>query len=148
MVEMLIVLSIMGILAGLGISGTTGIRRWMGTIQTEALFMELESACRMYRLETGEWPSGGRSGEWDLEGNASGLRMELASFLENHGPNDRLEDGFGNRTLYLIFDTDGDHWIEPSDFEALSEADRPERLWKRVVAYSLGKDGELVAQSW
>jgi prepilin-type N-terminal cleavage/methylation domain-containing protein len=148
LLELLMVLGILSLLAGIGLSGSLGLRVWMGEIRSQSMMSELEAAMLLYRAEAGRWPAFSRSGEIALNDPEPAWRTILEPYLENLDPSEKLEDGFGNRAVFMVIDGDGDHWIESSDFEALAEHERPQRLWRRVVVYSLDGEGKLATSTW
>ncbi|MDD5697119.1 MAG: type II secretion system protein [Victivallaceae bacterium] len=56
LVEMLVVLAIIAILAGLGAGGYQAGRRWLATIRTEALLAKLRLAIQAYKTDKGYYP--------------------------------------------------------------------------------------------
>lgn len=148
LLELLIVLGILSLLAGIGAGGSRGVRQWLAVNETRSLFMELENACQLYRMEQGGWPSALAGGETDLNEAGSGWRTQLASYMERRVLDQTLEDGFGNTRIYLILDEDGDHWIKSEQFETLDAAMVPSRIWSRVAVYSLDAEGHLAGANW
>jgi len=148
LLELLVVLAVLGVLAGIGFAGAQGIRGWLARGETRALFLELQTACRLYRHEQGGWPPALLGGELALNGDGPDWRAALAPYLERPVIGCELADGFGNTRLFLLVDHDDDHWIGAAEFRALAPEARPERLWERVAVYSLDADGRLAAASW
>jgi prepilin-type N-terminal cleavage/methylation domain-containing protein len=148
LLELLLVLGVMTILAGLGTGGAKGVRQWLAVNESRSLFMEIRSACQHYRMEHGEWPSSLLGGEVGLNSGEQEWRAQLAPYMDRRVVDRAIEDGFGNAGVYLIIDGDGDHWIERERFEAVDAESLPDRIWARVVLYSVNPGGVLVAASW
>ena len=148
LVELLAVLSEMAILAGLLIPALSGVRRWLAVGESQALFQEIETACRLHRLQSGDWPEGLSSGEVDLNDPDGKWRSTVSRNMETQWSDGGLTDGFGNLDIYLLVDADGDHWIFPEEFDALQRSDRPTRLWARIAIYSLDGAGRLAVSNW
>lgn len=148
LLEVLLVLGVMSILAGLATGGSKGIRNWLAASESRSLFMEMENACLQYRMNHGRWPPALGQTETELNADGGDWRDALAPYLERRVVDRVLRDGFGHTRLFLLVDLDGDRWIERDQFRALGEADRPERIWARVAMYSLDEDGALVSTSW
>lgn len=148
LLEMMLVLGLLGIFAGIGLGGLPGLRTWMARQDSRSLFLELCTACQLYRLEHGSWPEVFLDGELALRESGTGWRRALAPYMERRVMDRELADGFGNTDLYLVVDGDDDHWIGDDAFEALAEGQRPSPLWSRVVVYSLDGNGRLAAWSW
>jgi len=149
LVELLAVIAILAVITGMGASGFKGWRNWLAARETGQLFLELETACRLYRMEHGAWPPAFAGGEADLSAaGGADWRSALAPYLERPVIDRVLTDGFGNTRILLLVDTDGDHWIRADDFNALAADARPQRLWGRVAVYSLDGEGGLAARSW
>lgn len=148
MLELLIVLSLLAVMAGVALPGAGAVRGWLARSESQSLFRELESACQLYWLERGAWPEGLLKGEVALDDGGQDWREEVAPYMERRLVGEELADGHGNTRLLLVVDGDGDRWIEAGDFSALDVAERPERLWRRVAVYSLDADGRLAAASW
>lgn len=148
LVELLMVLAVLGILAGIGGAGVKGLRRWMAESESRSLFIELATACRLYRMDHGTWPAGLLRGEVALNGSDPSWKAALAPYLERRIWDRKVVDGFGHEALYLIVDADGDHWIAGSSFEALPTDQRPGRIWARTAVYSLDAENRLAAWSW
>ncbi|NDV63494.1 type II secretion system protein [Puniceicoccales bacterium CK1056] len=148
LLELLVVLGILSLLAGLATGGSKGIQNWLAASESQSLFMEIANACQQYRMEHGEWPEAFRAGETDLNAAAEDWSKALAGYLERRVLDRVLRDGFGNTRLFLVLDSDGDHWIEPGQFEAMEEGIVPDRIWARVAIYSLDEAGRLTAKSW
>jgi prepilin-type N-terminal cleavage/methylation domain-containing protein len=148
LMELVLVLGLLGLLAGLTAPALGGIRAWLAGRESQLLFLEVESACRLYRMENGAWPEPFTAGEIGLNDRPAAWKDFLASYMERevHGP--QLEDGHGNSEIRLVLDTDGDHWIYGRELTRLPESERPERLWARVAIYSLNPDGSLSATNW
>jgi prepilin-type N-terminal cleavage/methylation domain-containing protein len=148
LIELLLVLGIMAILGGLGAAGFKGVHAWLGAQQSRSLFAELQNACRLYRMERGTWPESFLDGEADLNAEGSGWRDQLGPYMESRVADRTIEDGDGNTRIFLIVDADGDHWIERDAFIAADPGQLPDRIWARVVVYSLDGEGALAATSW
>ena len=148
LLELLLVLGILSLLSGLGFSAVQVIQRHLGHAESATLFAELETACRLYRLEHGDWPDGLRGGEVDLNGEGEKWQTALAPYLESIDPEKPLEDGFGNPSLFLVLDGDHDRRIQATDFRALPAASRPDGLRRRVALYSLDGQGRLASANW
>ncbi len=148
LLELVVVLAVLGVLAGVGLAGAKGIRAWLARGETRALFLELQTACRLCRHELGGWPEALAGGEIALNGEGPDWRAALAPYLERPVHGCELADGHGNTRLFLLVDADDDHWIEPAEFRALAPEERPPRLWERAAVYSLDADGRLAAASW
>lgn len=148
LLELVLILGVLGILAGISSPAIRGIRDWLADRESRLLFMELETACRLYRMEWGDWPEELANEEVELSADPATWRRLLGPYM-GEGPQDgMLSDGHGNTDIRLVLDADGDHWIEGSRLIGVPEADRTERLWARVAIYSLDADGNLVAKSW
>jgi prepilin-type N-terminal cleavage/methylation domain-containing protein len=148
LIELVAVLGVLAILAGIGASGLRGVQVWMRERASAQLFMELQTACRLYQMERGDWPASLRSGEIELNAPESGWREALAPYLERPVHDRVIRDGFGNERILLVVDVDGDRWIEGRELAALPVEERPTRLWARVAVYSLDEAGKAVAKSW
>jgi len=142
------VLAILSVLGGLGWSGLGGLKRWQAVQESRALFLELQTACRSYRVDHGRWPDALADGILRLEEMQTGWADELAPYLERNVWNEQVTDGFGNSSIRIVVDLDGDHWINASDLPDLADHERPDHLWDRVVVFSLDAVGRLAFQSW
>jgi prepilin-type N-terminal cleavage/methylation domain-containing protein len=148
LLELLAVLAVILILAGLTLPSMSGIQRWLAIGETEALFHEIEHACRIHRMENGHWPAGLSAGEVALNDTDGRWRDPVSRNMETPWPDEGLADGFGHADIYILVDVDGDHWILPGEFEALQPMDRPSQLWSRVAIYSLDAMGRLAVSNW
>lgn len=148
LMELLIVVAIMSLLAGLGATGLQGIRGWMARQETLSLFHELENACRLYRMDHGKWPESLLPGEIDLNALSRGWRDDLGPYMERRLEDTDLKDGFGNTALFLVIDEDGDHWIPRESLESLPSSTLPDRVWARVAIYSLDGEDKLQMGNW
>ena len=147
LLELLIVLAIVSLLSGLGWSGVSGLRNWMAVQESRGLFNELQTACLSYREEFGVWPPCLAGGSLSLADADQSWRVELGPFL-GRDPRLELVDGFGHGSINLVVDLDWDHWISGNELPGLDGDSAPEKLWTRVVAYSLDGAGALAACSW
>ena len=147
LLELLMVMAIVGLLSGLIFSGLNGIQRWLAASQTQALFKEIEHAGRVYCMENGDWPPELKVGEVALNGNTK-WRETLGMHMETPVLDGILVDGFGNTDLRMVVDDDRDHWITGDQLESLKPGERPDKIWARVVLYSLREDGALGEKSW
>ena len=148
LVEMLMVLGVMGVLAGMGFSGIQGLRQWLKDSADRALFMELQTACRLYYLDHGVWPDCFAATEVELTGPDPCLGMPLAPYMETRWSSDFLEKEFEDQTIHLVIDKDRDHWIRPVEFFSIGESERPGEIWDHVVVYSLDREGQLRLATW
>jgi prepilin-type N-terminal cleavage/methylation domain-containing protein len=148
LMEMILVLGLLGLLAGLTTPALRGVRDWLAVRESHLVFMEVETACRLYRVEHGHWPEALTRGEVRLDADRVDWRSALGLYMERPVMDELLVDGRGNTDIRLVLDADGDHWIEGNDLSGLPEADRPQRLWARVALYSLDDHGNLSATSW
>lgn len=148
LVEVLIVLGVLSVFTGGVISAAAGIQQWQAKIRSGAIFNELELAVRMYRADHGQWPDFLMHGEVGLNEIGEDTLVELSPYLENLNPSSAVQDGFGNRDLFMIVDLEGDNWIESSEFRWLPESKRPEGIRQRVAVYSLHGNGQLAASNW
>lgn len=148
LMELVLVLGLLGLLAGLTAPALRGIRLWLSERESRLLFMEVETACRLYRMERGGWPDELTGREIFLNGGTVDWRRVLGPYMERPVADEALVDGRGNTDIRMVLDADGDHWIEGSELSGLTEAERPERLWARVAIYSLDTDGNLSAKNW
>jgi prepilin-type N-terminal cleavage/methylation domain-containing protein len=148
LLELLVVLGIAGLLAGGAMSAAVGLSQWQGMIRSRSIMNELELAVRLYRNDSGQWPDQLSRGEVAVNGNSLFILKELEPYLESLDPEKPVEDGFGNQKIYLLVDQEGDNWILGSDFRALPESARPERIRQRIGIYSLDEDGRLAASNW
>jgi len=146
LMEMLIVLGIMGLLAGLGFSGIQGIRQLMKKSGEQAIFLELQTACRLYYLDHAGWPECFSHAELALSDPR--LSTALGPYMETRVTAEFLESEFTGQTIHVVIDKDHDHWIRSSDFSAIGESQRPPDLWERAAVYSLDSEGHLWQASW
>ena len=148
LLELLVVLGVMAILAGVGLPGLRSVQDWLARTESRALFGEIQTACRIVRLQQDEWPLVFQEGEIALNEDGAGVRKWLIPFMESRIEGILVEDGYGNTDIRLIVDIDDDHWIKAEDFQGLEPANRPPAIWARAVVYSLDGAGRLAASSW
>lgn len=148
LLELLVVLGILSLLAGLASSGSKGIRNWLAAQESEALFLEIKNACHRYRLDHGRWPGTFMEGETGLNASGGTWREQLSGYMERQVIDRIVEDGYGNSRLFLLMDTDGDHWINREQFESVEGAGLPDKIWARIAIYSLDASGNLISKSW
>jgi prepilin-type N-terminal cleavage/methylation domain-containing protein len=148
LLELLVVLGIMGILAGIGFSGINGARHWMTRHRTQVLFKEIESACRLYRHDHGVWPDALTPGFVELNGCGESFWEALAPYLERMIVPGSLEDGYHNSDIRAGVDLDGDRRISGRSLPGIVKGAVPEEIWKSFIIYSLDKNGELAAFNW
>jgi prepilin-type N-terminal cleavage/methylation domain-containing protein len=148
LLELIVVLGIMSLLGGLGLSGLAGIRSWMKMQSERAYFAEIQSALRLYHLDHRAWPLGLTTSECELGSEGTELMKILQLYMESPLNREYLETEYAGQHILVVIDHDRDHWIQSSDFERLGDTDRPERLWERVAVYSLDAEGVLLNQTW
>jgi general secretion pathway protein G len=148
LMELLMVLGLLGLLAGMTAPALRGVREWLSGRESRLLFMELETACRLYRMENGSWPESLTGREVRLDADPVDWRTILGPYLERAVLDVTLTDGHGNPDIRLVLDADGDHWIEGDELRGLPEPDRPRRIWTLVALYSLDHDGNVSATNW
>lgn len=148
LIELLIVLSVIGIMAGVGLSGTKGIQNWMAKAKTADLFSNLEMCCRLYRVDNGSWPPSLTGGEVQINDSASRWRDDLATYLKSSDKEQIYMDGYGNADIRIILDSDGDKRIYPEDMPGLPVNYMLMEVWKQVAIYSLDADGHVIATNW
>lgn len=146
--ELILVLGLLGLLAGLTAPAVGGVRAWLAGRESQLLFMDVESACRLYRMEHGSWPEPLSQGEIGLNESTVAWRDVLAPYLERRIEAQVLEDGHGNTDIRIVLDVDGDHWIDGTQLRGLPESNRPARIRARVAIYSLNPNGSLSAKNW
>jgi prepilin-type N-terminal cleavage/methylation domain-containing protein len=147
LMELLIVLVVAGLLSGLSLSAYGGLRNIMAERESWLRFTEVTQAVRLYELEQGQWPDWLAQGEAELTAS-SGWLDSLSAYYEGPFARGEVSDGFGHRRVFIVADLDGDRWIHAEDFRELAEAERPQRLHARIVAYSLDAEGRLATSTW
>lgn len=148
LLELILVLGIVAILAGTGSAGLAGIRKLLAAEKSRILVMEIGTACRLYRMDHGDWPEPLLGGEQTLDPGPDSLLDDLAPYLERPDLAVYSSDSHGNGPVYVVADVDGDHWIRSTDFSALPERDRPGEIRARTAVYSLDPEGRLAEGSW
>lgn len=146
--ELVLVLGLLGLLAGVTVPAVSGVRAWLAGRESQLLFIEVESACRLYRMENGAWPGPMTQGEVALNATPGAWRDALGPYIERDIHEKPLADGHGNTDIRVALDVDGDHWVDGSQLRGLPESQRPVRIRARVAIYSLGTDGKLSAKNW
>lgn len=148
LLELLVVLGIIAILAGIGAGGISGFRHWMAEYRTQVLFGEIESACRLYRHDHGDWPDALAPGVVELNQCGESFWEALAPYLERLIEHGSLEDGHQNTDIRAGVDLDGDRRIPGVSLPGIVNGAVPENIWKPFIIYSLDKEGTLVAYNW
>jgi len=147
MVELMTVIGIMVLLAGILIAALPGVQNRVNRNKTETLMAELESGLSAYQLDHGIYPqnppSGGDrdnagvegasvlykhlSGDWnedgavDLEENEE-VYVQKLSYDQNQGNNEPRADAIGGE--YMVIDPFGNPWRYLSEPPNLPEEER------------------------
>jgi prepilin-type N-terminal cleavage/methylation domain-containing protein len=148
LIELLVVLSVIGIMAGVGLSGTKGIQNWIAQTRSADLFSNLEMSCRLYKIDHGSWPPGLTNGEVQINKAARQWRDDLAMYLKSADKEQIYTDGYGNEDIRMVLDLDGDKRIHPQEMPGLPVDYLITEVWKQVAVYSLDADGQVVATNW
>lgn len=148
LLELILVLAVLGLLAGLGASAGRAVQRSTAVHETRGLFLELMTACQLYRVETGKWPPGLDAGGLELTPGSPEWKGALQPFMERTLAGVPLADGFGNTRLFIQVDLDGDRWIPGEQLTGLVPDQRPERVAGRLAVYSVDAEGNLGRGSW
>lgn len=148
LIEILLVLSVIGILASAGLGTIQAMQRWMATARTRQLFHELELSLRQYKADRGYWPTSLEGCEFGINGLPDDWKTELAPYLTGTDPAGDLVDGFGNSDIRVVLDRDGDQLCDPGDMPGLPEGFQKSPVWKQVAIYSLDESGQVVAVNW
>ena len=148
LLELILVLAVLGLLAGLGTSAGRAVQRSAAVHETRALFLELMTACQLHRVETGNWPPGLEGGGMELLPDSPGWKGALQPFMARTLEGIPLIDGFGNRRIFIQVDLDGDRWIPGEELAGLVPGQRPDRVAGRLAVYSVDANGNLGQGSW
>ncbi len=148
LIELLVVLSVIGIMAGVGLSGTKGIQNWMAKTRTADLFSNLELSCRLYKYDNGSWPPSLTGGEVQINETGNQWRDDLAIYLKSSAKEQTYMDGYGNADIRIVLDSDGDKRIYPEEMPGLPINYILTDVWKQVAIYSLDADGQVIATNW
>jgi len=104
LVEILVVVSIIGVLMGLILGGVTAARRHFSVTRTRAIIQLLDAAIDQYQLEWGDYPpgAGGAAGSAELYRTLTSP-ANLRQYISGSEPPAADVDGSGQRVLV-------DHW--------------------------------------
>ena len=148
LMEILLVLSVMGILTSVGLSTAQVIFRWMSTTRSRQLFGELELSLKQYKVDNGYWPASMHGSEFGINRLSDDWKTELAPYLTGTADGEELVDGFGNTDIRIVLDYDGDQSCDPGDMPGLPVEYHGKPVWKQVAIYSLDEFGRLAVTNW
>jgi len=147
LLELLVTLSLMGLMTGLVTGSWMGIRQWMMKQESSLAFNELEQAMRLYRMDHGEWPFARSGKEAKITAPADTRLALLDGYLEGAAVETLLGEAGKASELRILVDHDGDNWIEGEAVKGGS-TELPERIRGAVVLYTVDNRGRVVGVSW
>jgi general secretion pathway protein G len=134
LVEMIVVMAIISILAGLLLAGVSAARARGGITKTKALITELSLLVSQYESNTGDYPQGAGGAE-SAEALCEALTSAKGGVQHEFAP-DALRDTDGDGRPEIV-----DYWQRPfSYYHHRSYAGPPRETTYRLV--SAGPDGE------
>ncbi len=95
LVELIVVIAVLGILAGIAVPRLTGVQDKARYAAGEALLANLKTPLELYRVETGSYP--------DIDGSGNAAYTDLESELTG-------EDGYLDNFSGILPDTSDDDW--------------------------------------
>jgi prepilin-type N-terminal cleavage/methylation domain-containing protein len=148
LIELLTVIAIIGILAGIIIPATGGVKTTANKAKTKAMFSQWSLAMDLFKSDYGYYPPIGSNNKVvpasffgaltgktyagvaltgnDLKGNTRKLsfytpsQSDITSTANGDATNGNLKDAFGNTEFIVFTDSNGDGLVTNSDSPALS----------------------------